>query len=157
MSTNKQTRDMKTTTIAELKASIEELTADASKTAKEIADLGDQIAAVDAAVAKATEERNEEKAKNTKTVEDAGNAKAAVESALSVLKQFYDKAANPQPVPVKGDGPIKYDDRAIAILSKASGGASFIQESSFSQQSPMEDAPDMPDKPFTGTGDGGGG
>merc|ERR1719473_2467274 len=78
MSTNKQTRDQKTTEIAELKATIEELTAEASKTAKEIADLGDQIAAVDAAVQKATEERNEEKAKNTKVIEDTGNAKAAV-------------------------------------------------------------------------------
>merc|ERR1719160_733182 len=41
MSTNKQTRDQKTTQIAELKAEIEELTAEASKTAKEIADLGE--------------------------------------------------------------------------------------------------------------------
>merc|ERR1719482_216078 len=91
MSTNKQTRDLKTTTIAELKASIEELTADAAKTSKEIADLGDQIAAIDAAVAKATEDRMEEKAKNTKVLEDTANAKAAVESALGVLKKFYDK------------------------------------------------------------------
>jgi len=155
MSTNKQTRDQKTTEIAELKASIEELTAEMSKTAKEIADLGDQIAAVDAAVQQATEERSEEKAKNTKVIEDTGNAKVAVEQALSVLKQFYDKAANPQPVPVQGDGPIKYDDRAIAILHKASGGASFIQTASV--QSPMDDAPDTPDAPFTGTGDAGGG
>jgi hypothetical protein len=155
MSTNKQTRDQKSTTIAELKATIEELTADAAKTAKEIADLGDQMAAIDAAVSKATEDRNEEKAKNTKVLEDTSNAKAAVEQALSVLKQFYDKAANPQPVPVKGDGPINYDSRAIGILQKASGGASFIQIDS--QQSPMEDAPDMVDGPFTGTGDAGGG
>merc|ERR1719160_558354 len=81
MSTNKQTRDQKTTEIAELKASIEELTAEASKTAKEIADLGDQIAAVDAAVAKATEDRGEEKAKNTKVISDTKNAKAAVAKA----------------------------------------------------------------------------
>merc|ERR1719191_1064636 len=154
MSTNKQTRDTKTTEMAELKASIEELTAEASKTSREIADLGDQIAATDAAVAKATEERNEEKAKNTKTLEDTKNAKVAVEQALSVLKQFYDKAANPQPVPVKGDGPIKYDDRAIGILQKAAGGASFIQTDS--QQSPMDEAPEM-NAPFTGTGDAGGG
>merc|ERR1719316_1686588 len=152
MSTNKQTRDMKSTQIAELKAEIEELTAEASKTAKEIADLGDQIAAVDAAVAKATEDRMEEKAKNTKVISDTSNAKAAVEQALSVLKQFYDKAANPQPVPVKGDGPIDYDSRAIGILQKAAGGASFIQI----QQSPMEEAPEM-NQPFTGTGDAGGG
>merc|ERR1719327_2273766 len=156
MSTNKQTRDQKTTEIAELKASIEELTAEASKTAKEIADLGDAIAAVDAAVATATEDRNEEKAKNTKVLEDTKNAKVAVEQALSVLKQFYDKAANPQPVPVKGDGPIKYDDRAIGILQKAAGGASFIQVNS-AQQGPADDAPDTFDKPFTGTGDAGGG
>jgi len=155
MSTNKQTRELKTTTIAELKASIEELTADAAKTSKEIADLGDAIAAVDAAVAKATEDRTEEKAKNTKVLADTANAKAAVESALQVLKQFYDKAANPQPVPVKGDGPIKYDERAIGILQKAAGGASFIQTDM--NQSPMDDAPEAPGAPFTGTGDAGGG
>merc|ERR1719160_1257914 len=49
MSTNKQTRDMKSTEMSELKASIEELTAEASKTAKEIADLGAQIGEIAAA------------------------------------------------------------------------------------------------------------
>jgi len=156
MSTNKQTRDQKTTEIAELKAQIEELTAESAKTAKEISEIGEQIVEIDAAMAKATEDRQDEKAKNTKTIEDTGNAKAAVGQALAVLKQFYDKAANPKPMPVQGDGPIKYDDRAIGILQKAAGGASFIQTDS-QQQGPMDDAPDAPEGAFTGTGDAGGG
>merc|ERR1719428_2760320 len=96
MSTNKQIRDMKTTAIAELKATIEELTSDAQKLASEIVDLSEQIKAIDAAVAEAQSDRFDEKAKNTKTIEDANSAKVAVESALTVLKEFYEKAADPE-------------------------------------------------------------
>merc|ERR1719428_1916794 len=95
MSTNKQTRDQKTTSIEELTASIEELTSESQKLATEIVDLSEQIKAIDAAVAEAQSERFDEKAKNTKTIEDANSAKVAVESALTVLKEFYEKAADP--------------------------------------------------------------
>jgi len=159
MSTNKQTRDQKTTTIAELQASIEELTSESQKLAGEITDLADQVKEIDAAVSEAVSDRNDEKAKNTKTVEDAKNAKTAVESAYAVLKEFYEKAADPatHELPPKSTGPISYDDRALAILHKSSGGASFIQTGSNANKGPMEDAPDTFDKPFTGTGDAGGG
>merc|ERR1719428_641299 len=134
MSTNKQTRDQKTTSIAELKASIEELTSESQKLASEIVDLSEQIKAIDAAVAEAQSDRFDEKAKNTKTIEDANSAKVAVESALTVLKEFYEKAADPatHELPPKGTGPIAYDDRALAIMHKSSGGASasFIQKGS---------------------------
>merc|ERR1719159_2373911 len=144
MSTNKQTRDQKTTTVAELKASIEELTSESQKLAGEIADLADQVKAIDAAVSEAVSDRNDEKAKNTKTIEDAKNAKTAVESAYAVLKEFYEKAADPatHALPPKSTGPISYDDRAIAILKKSSGGASLIQTGSILNQSPMDDAPE---------------
>jgi len=159
MSTNKQTRDMKTTAIAELKATIEELTSDAQKLASEIVDLSEQIKAIDAAVAEAQSDRFDEKAKNTKTIEDANSAKVAVESALTVLKEFYEKAADPatHALPPKGTGPIAWDDRSLAILHKAAGGSSFIQKGSTVNQGPMDDAPETFDKPFTGTGDAGGG
>merc|ERR1719428_991475 len=159
MSTNKQTRDQKTTSIAELKASIEELTSESQKLASEIVDLSEQIKAIDAAVAEAQSERFDEKAKNTKTIDDAKNAKVAVESALAVLKEFYEKAADPatHALPPKGTGPIAYDDRALAIMHKAAGGASFIQKGSTVNQGPMDDAPETFSGSFTGTGDAGGG
>merc|ERR1719428_99311 len=159
MSTNKQTRDQKSTSIEELKASIEELTSDSQKLAADIVDLSEQIKAIDDAVTKAQSERFDEKAKNTKTIEDAKNAKVAVESALTVLKEFYEKAADPatHALPPKGTGPTAYDDRALAIMHKAAGGASFIQKGSTVNQGPMDDAPETFSGSFTGTGDAGGG
>merc|ERR1712224_213635 len=47
----------------------------------------------DAAMAKATELRQEEKAENTVAIKDAGEAQTAVAQALTVLKEFYAKAA----------------------------------------------------------------
>merc|ERR1719389_1471001 len=44
-------------------------------------------------MAKATEIRQAEKAKNTETIKDAQEAQTAVAQALTVLKEFYAKAA----------------------------------------------------------------
>merc|ERR1719191_1069725 len=44
-------------------------------------------------MAKATKLRQEEKATNTETIKDAGEAQTAVAQALTVLKEFYAKAA----------------------------------------------------------------
>merc|ERR1719324_2385568 len=44
-------------------------------------------------MAKATKLRQEEKAKNTETISDAEEAQTAVAQALTVLKEFYAKAA----------------------------------------------------------------
>merc|ERR1712190_509573 len=52
------------------------------------------VAALDAAMAKATKLRQEEKAKNEQTMEDAKQAQTAVAQALTVLKEFYAKAAD---------------------------------------------------------------
>merc|ERR1719316_1466254 len=93
LTTNKQTREAKTEQAATLKAEIEKLTADIAKLASDIVDLGEQIAANDAAVAKATEERTAEKEKNTATIADAKAGQAAVAQATTVLKEFYEKAA----------------------------------------------------------------
>jgi DNA repair exonuclease SbcCD ATPase subunit len=51
------------------------------------------VAELDAAVATATSVREEEKAKNTVTIKDSQDAQTAVAQALSVLKEFYAKAA----------------------------------------------------------------
>merc|ERR1712190_7840 len=52
------------------------------------------VAALDAAMAKATKLRQEEKAKNTQTMADAGQAQTAVAQAITVLKDFYAKAGD---------------------------------------------------------------
>ena len=51
------------------------------------------MADLDVAVATATSIREEENAKNTVTVKDSQDAQTAVAQALSVLKDFYAKAA----------------------------------------------------------------
>lgn len=77
----------------ELTATIEGLSAKSNKLATQISSLSDEIAQLDAAVAKATEIRETEKAKNAATIADAKAAIAAVSEATKVLKEFYAKAA----------------------------------------------------------------
>jgi len=127
LSTNKQTRDDKTTQADTLTANIEQMTAEAQKLATEIEELTADVAASDAAVAKATKIRAEEKTKNTATIEDAKVAKAAVEKALGILKDFYEKAAS-----------------ATALVQT---------KTSVALRQPM---PETFDEPFTGTGGEGG-
>merc|ERR1719310_1025852 len=93
MGTNKNTRDKKTEELNALLAQIDQLTADITTLSQEIADLSASIAEVDKAMAEATEVREKESAKNKETIEDAKEAQTAVTQALSVLKDFYAKAA----------------------------------------------------------------
>merc|ERR1719191_898061 len=150
MGTNKQTRDSKATEAEGLKADIEGFTADIAKLAEEITALGEDISAIDAAVGKATAERDAEKAKNTDTIKDAEIANNAVTQAITILKEFYEKAATPveQPAPIKG--PIKWDPRAIQLLKPAM----FIQTGS-STQNQQPGAPEMEEGAYTGMGNGG--
>merc|ERR1719390_582508 len=93
LSTNEQTRKEKTEAVETLHAEIDELEASIAKLTEEITDLTKAVAELDPAVAKATSVREEEKAKNTVTIKDAQDAQTAVAQALSVLKEFYAKAA----------------------------------------------------------------
>jgi hypothetical protein len=93
LNTNKQTRDTKTDGVEELNTEKDKLTADIAKLSEEISELTKAIAEIDAAVAEATLTRNEEKADNKETVKDAQEAQTAVSQALTVLKEFYRKAA----------------------------------------------------------------
>merc|ERR1719199_1208792 len=76
-----------------LHAEIDELTASIAKGTQEITDLTGEIAAIDQAVAEQTKIREEEKATNTQTISDAQDAQTAVAQAVTVLKEFYEKAA----------------------------------------------------------------
>jgi peptidoglycan hydrolase CwlO-like protein len=93
LATNEHTRKEKSEAVVMLTAEIDELTASVAGLAEQITELTKAVAELDAAVAKATEERTSEKAKNTVTIKDAKAAQTAVASALSVLNEFYAKAA----------------------------------------------------------------
>merc|ERR1719389_435424 len=92
LSTNEQTRKEKTAAVETLHAEIDELSASIAKLTQEITDLTAEIAAIDKAVAEATEIREAEKAENTQTIKDAQEAQTAVSQAVTVLKEFYEKA-----------------------------------------------------------------
>jgi len=149
MGTNKLTRDTKTALVAELQAKIEQLSADIMELAQTISKTIAAIEEIDAGVSKATEERQAEQEKNQQTIEDGKTAQAATQKALQVLKEYYEKAANQVDLP-EADGPIKYDPRSLAILSKASGGAALLQNG---QKVPG--APEMESGKYTGMENGG--
>jgi len=93
LSTNAQTRKEKTQSVELLHAEIDELSASISKLTEDLTELTAAVAELDEAMAKATALRNEEKAKNQETISDAEGAQVAVAQALTVLKEFYAKAA----------------------------------------------------------------
>jgi len=93
LTTNKQTRDKKTSEVNELDSDIEDLTATIAQLTQDCADLTAAVAELDGAMAQETEERNAAKATNAQTVKDAKAAQVAVEQAMAVLKDFYAKAA----------------------------------------------------------------
>jgi chromosome segregation ATPase len=93
LGTNEQTRKEKTTAVETLHSEIDQLTASIAKLTQEITDLTGEIAELDKSVAEMTELRTKEKAKNELTISDAQDAQTAVAQALTVLKEFYEKAA----------------------------------------------------------------
>merc|ERR1719437_349443 len=93
LSTNEQTRKEKTEAVETLHAEIDQLEASIAKLTEDITDLTKAVAELDAAMAKATKLRQEEKKKNTETIADSQEAQTAVAQALTVLKEFYAKAA----------------------------------------------------------------
>merc|ERR1719410_1253008 len=93
LSTNEQTRKEKTEAVETLHAEIDLLETSIAKLTEDITELTKAVAELDAAMSEATKLRQEEKAKNTETISDAGESQTAVAQALTVLKEFYAKAA----------------------------------------------------------------
>jgi len=93
LSTNEQTRKEKTDAVETLHAEIDQLEASIAKLTEDVNVLTKEVADLTAAMAKATEIRQEEKATNEATIKDAQEAQTAVAQALTVLKEFYAKAA----------------------------------------------------------------
>jgi prefoldin subunit 5 len=93
LSTNEQTRKEKTQAVETLHSEIDQLQASIAKLTEDVRELTQGVAELDAGMAKATPIRNAEKATNAETIKDAQDAQTAVAQALTVLKEFYAKAA----------------------------------------------------------------
>jgi len=122
MATNEHTRKEKTEAVVMLTAEIDELTASVASLSEQMAELTKAISELDAAVAKATEERVAEKEKNTITIKDAQGAQTAVAQALSVLNEFYAKAAKATSFAQSGAEPEIFSDEPYKGMGAESGG-----------------------------------
>merc|ERR1719420_865348 len=122
LSTNEQTRKEKTQAVETLHAEIDELEASIAKLTEEIAELTTAVAELDAAMAKATEIRQAEKAKNEETIKDAQDAQTAVAQALTVLKEFYAKAAEATALLQQQPEAPEIFDKPYTGMQGASGG-----------------------------------
>merc|ERR1719420_1162685 len=139
LGTNKIQRDSKSEQVDTLTAQADQLEADIAKLSQQIADLSSAIAELDAAVAKATEIRSAEKAKNEATIADAKEAQAAVAQALTVLKEFYAKAAEAtsllQQPSTRPDAPEVFDTAYTGMQSENGGVVGMLEviESDFAR------------------------
>merc|ERR1719207_126804 len=108
-----------------LTAEIDELTASIAALGEEVVELTKAISELDAAVAEATQVRGDEQSKNTVTIKDAQGAQTAVAQALSVLNEFYAKAAEATSlVQTKGKiaEPEIFSDEPYTGMGAESGG-----------------------------------
>merc|ERR1719183_962856 len=71
LTTNKQTRDKRTSEINELESNIEDLTATIAALTQDMADLTAAVKELDVAMGKETEDRNAAKVSNAQTVKEA--------------------------------------------------------------------------------------
>jgi len=90
---NKITREAKSEEVEKLRAEVEDLQSTIAQLGQEITDLAAAVAELDAATAKASEDRTATKAKNEQTIAEAKEAQMAIERAVAVLKDYYAKAA----------------------------------------------------------------
>jgi hypothetical protein len=93
LSTNEQTRKEKTEAVESLQAEIDSLGASISKLTETVSDLSKAVADIDKAVSTSTKIRTTEKKENAEAVADAQAAQTAIAQALTILREFYAKAA----------------------------------------------------------------
>merc|ERR1719198_503303 len=113
LSTNEQTRKEKTSAVETLHAEIDELTASIAKATQEITDLTAEI-------------RESEKAENTQTISDSQDAQTAVAQAVTVLKEFYEKAAEATSL-IQKDEPEIFDAPYQGMQSENGGVVGMLE------------------------------
>jgi len=127
LSTNEQTRKEKTSAVETLHAEIDELGASIAKLTQEITDLTAEIASIDKAVAEATAIREEEKTTNAATIKDSVEAQTAVAQALTVLKEFYEKAAEATSLLQTKQKPEIFDEPYQGMQSENGGVVGMLE------------------------------
>jgi len=134
LSTNEQTRKEKTEAVETLHAETDELEASIAKLTEDITELTKAVAALDAAMAEATQLRQAEKEKNTQTIKDAQEAQTAVAQALTVLKEFYAKAGDATAF-VQQEPPAIFDSPYKGMQSENGGVVGMLEviESDFAR------------------------
>merc|ERR1719235_1033745 len=135
LSTNEQTRKEKTEAVETLHAEIDQLEASIAKLTEDISELTKAVADLDAAMAKATKLRQAEKAKNTETISDSQEAQTAVAQALTVLKEFYAKAAEATAFVQKKAEPEIFDSAYKGMGGESGGVVGMLEviESDFAR------------------------
>jgi len=126
LSTNEQTRKEKTNEVDTLNAEIDELSASIAQLAQDITDLTNAVAELEAALQQATEIRNAEHAKNTETIADAQEAQTAVAQALTILREFYSKAADATAL-VQQQQPEIWDEAYTGMQAEKGGVVGMLE------------------------------
>lgn len=123
---NEKVRKTRTSAVDALRSEIDELGASIAKEASEITELMQQVAELDANVAKDTEMRVKEKAENEAAIKDSKDAQTAVARALVVLKEFYATAGDATALLQRGKqnpgAPEIFDGTPYKGMSGESGG-----------------------------------
>jgi len=143
LGTNAQTRKEKTQSVELLHAEIDELEASITKLTEDITELTAAVAELDAAMAESTNLRNAEKAKNQDTIADSEGAQVAVAQALTVLKEFYAKAAEATAfVQQQPEAPEVFDEPYKGMGAESGGVVGMLEviESDFARLAADTDA-----------------
>jgi len=127
LTTNQQSRRKKTEEVNTLNSEIEDLTATIAQLTQDLADLTQALKELADDMAAETAERSENKAKNGQTISDAKAAQTAVGDAMSVLKDFYAKAAEATSLTQQKqspgeDAPETFGEEAYTGMGSSGGG-----------------------------------
>eukprot|EP00931_Biecheleriopsis_adriatica_P114289 TRINITY_DN8986_c0_g2_i1.p1 TRINITY_DN8986_c0_g2~~TRINITY_DN8986_c0_g2_i1.p1 ORF type:complete len:691 (+),score=233.03 TRINITY_DN8986_c0_g2_i1:56-2128(+) len=133
MKTNKETRSEKTDLVEKFTAEVETLEASIKKLKADVADLNADITDTKSAMSQATAIRQNEKKENTVTISDAIAAQKAVAQALTVLNDFYAKAAKATVLIQQPNGggappPAAFGEGAYQGMGAESGGVVSMVE-----------------------------
>jgi len=93
MGVNKKTRDMKSRDVENTQADIDELTSKSAELTDFIAELSADLSNLAKTMSEATEMRKESKDTHDITIADAKQARQAINEAITILKNFFAKAA----------------------------------------------------------------
>jgi len=93
LAANEQARSSRTTEVERLSSQIDGLTSSLAQLAADLTDLAKKVADTEQQVVKETQLRADEKATNERTLSDAQEAQTAIGQAVTVLKEFYQQAA----------------------------------------------------------------